>query len=115
MGNDVMKPFLDALAEIELMVRDNAARNRKIAARVKWIRSRIEDGASLTDLVRSEPRPRVVEMITTKMSALQSIGAAFRSAEARALRDEGLTMQAIADLFGVTRQRISALLKRERG
>ena len=33
------------------------------------------------------------------------------SAEARALHDEGLTMAEIAALFGVSRQRVSALLR----
>ena len=36
-----------------------------------------------------------------------------RRAEARALYDEGLTMDEIATLFGVTRQRVSGLLRKE--
>jgi DNA-binding transcriptional regulator LsrR (DeoR family) len=37
-----------------------------------------------------------------------------RRAEARALYAEGLTMDQIAERFGVTRQRVSALLRKAR-
>jgi transcriptional regulator len=47
------------------------------------------------------------------MANLETAGAEFRAAEALALRAEGLTIEAIADLFGVTRQRISALLEQK--
>ena len=55
----------------------------------------------------------MVELITTNMATLETAGAEFRAAEALALRAEGLTIGAIAELFGVTRQRISALLKQK--
>ena len=35
----------------------------------------------------------------------------LRRAQAAALHDEGLTMDRIAELFGVTRQRISQILR----
>jgi transcriptional regulator with XRE-family HTH domain len=44
--------------------------------------------------------------------ALDTLGADVRRAEARALYEEGLTMEQIAEHFGVTRQRVSALLRR---
>ncbi len=43
-------------------------------------------------------------------SASRCSGAAWRRAEARALHQEGISMDRIAQLFGVTRQRVSALL-----
>ena len=52
-------------------------------------------------------------MITENIDTLHGIGARLRAAQAQALRDEGLTIAAIADLFGVTRQRVSALLKQK--
>ena len=40
-------------------------------------------------------------------------GAVEGAAQALALRDEGLTISDIAELFGVTRQRVSALLRQK--
>jgi transposase len=42
---------------------------------------------------------------------LHAYGNRVRRTEARALHGEGMTMDEIAKLFGVTRQRISALLR----
>jgi predicted XRE-type DNA-binding protein len=109
-GNQTSE-FLEALAAIEQAAKDNSVRAQAIQTRVRWVRARIAKGQSLVTVVESEPRPRVVELITTNIETLQSIGVQLRRAEARALRAEGLTMEAIAGLFGVTRQRISALLK----
>ncbi len=39
------------------------------------------------------------------------VGSTLRKAEAAALRANGYTMDRIAELFGATRQRISALLR----
>ncbi len=58
-----------------------------------------------------EERPLVVELLTHTLSDLSDAGSNFRRIEARALYSEGLTMAQIAELFGVTRQRIAALLR----
>ena len=50
-------------------------------------------------------------MLSLNMAALETAGAEFRAAQARSLHDEGMTMDTIGELFGVTRQRISALLR----
>jgi predicted transcriptional regulator len=49
-------------------------------------------------------------MVTQSPENLAAYGSRVRRAEARVLHQEGLTMDQIAKLFGVTRQRISALL-----
>lgn len=81
--------------------------------RAKRLRQQLEQGGDLVQLAADEPQPRMVELLTTNMSMLETAGAEFRAAEAIALRAEGLTIEAIAQLFGVTRQRISALLKQK--
>ena len=60
----------------------------------------IDQGMAITEVAQLEPRPLVVEMISTNIATLQSIGSQLRQAEARALRAEGATMEWIADLFG---------------
>ncbi len=69
------------------------------------------EGRSWLDIVTSEPRPLVVESISSVMAALATAGGAWRREEARALQAEHVSINRIAGLFGVTRQRISALLR----
>lgn len=72
-------------------------------------------GLTYSDILGKAERPQVVELITQNMERLQTSGAALRQAQAAVLHEEGLTMEQIADLFGVTRQRISSLLQRDGG
>jgi len=102
-----------ALTGIETAAADNIARSRELKRRARFLRARLEAGDHLIDLVEQEPTPRMVELLTSNMTELETSGAEFRAAEALALRAEGLTIEAIATLFGVTRQRVSALLKQK--
>ena len=63
------------------------------------------------DVVTEEARPLVVESISSVMASLATAGHAWRREQARALHDEQVSINRIAALFGVTRQRISALLR----
>jgi predicted XRE-type DNA-binding protein len=105
--------LISALTEMETAVGDNVERSLEVQRRAIELRGRLEAGGSLVDLVRDEEEPRVVELLSTNMATLETAGAELRAAQALALRAEGLTIEAIAELFGVTRQRISALLKQK--
>jgi hypothetical protein len=70
------------------------------------------EGRSYSELVTAEERPLVVELISDVLERLSAAGAEFRRAEARALHRDGLSHEAIAALFGVTRQRVGALLSK---
>ena len=100
-----------ALKGIDEATRENVQRSNAIQRRVEWMQERLAEGVTPSELIREEPRPAMVEMITMNIEALQILGSRLRQAEARALRADGVTMEEIAQLFGVTRQRISALLK----
>ncbi len=65
----------------------------------------------LLEIVTEESRPLVVESISAVMASLATAGHAWRREQARALHDEDVSINRIAALFGVTRQRISALLR----
>ncbi len=84
-----------------------------------WPRSVVLVAPTSTSARRALFRPEidiggtVTPIISTNMATLETAGAEFRAAEALALRAHGLTIEAIAELFGVTRQRISALLKQK--
>jgi predicted XRE-type DNA-binding protein len=105
--------LINALADMEAAAGDNVERSLEVQRRAMELRGRLEAGASLVDLVQDEEEPRVVELLSTNMATLETAGAELRAAQALALRAEGLTIEAIAELFGVTRQRISALLKQK--
>ncbi|HEY5651106.1 MAG TPA: hypothetical protein VIW46_06620 [Acidimicrobiia bacterium] len=103
--------LLNALTEIEEAAQGNVKRNQQLQERARYLREQLEAGNDLVTLVEREERPRMVELLSANKVVLETAGAEFRAAEALALRAEGLTIEAIAGLFGVTRQRISALLK----
>jgi hypothetical protein len=58
-----------------------------------------------------EDRLATMEQISAAIKALVRDGSRFRRLEARALYAEGLTMAQLATVFGVSRQRVSALLR----
>jgi hypothetical protein len=62
-------------------------------------------------IVTAETRPLVVERISTVLAGLATAGHAWRREQALALQAEQVSINRIAALFGVTRQRISALLR----
>jgi hypothetical protein len=68
-------------------------------------------GRPWLEIVTGEPRPLVVERISTVLAALATAGHAWRREQALALQAEQVSINRIAALFGVTRQRISALLR----
>lgn len=103
--------LLHALSDVESGLNDNIERSIEMQRRVQLFRDQIEAGASIHETILAEPTPRAVEMLTANAAALETSGARFRARLAHTLRDEGLTIEAVADLFGVTRQRISALLR----
>lgn len=105
--------LIDALDALESAAHDNIERSRRLERRARTLRRQLVAGKDLPVLIEAEQRPRMVELISTNMASLETAGAEFRAAEALALRARGLTIEAIAELFGVTRQRISALLKQK--
>jgi len=104
--------FLEALTALEDILVDHGKRSRLIRKRIAQIRRGRAKGASYTELVSNNDSPLIVQLLTESSIALDTGGADVRRAEARALYAEGLTMEQIAERFGVTRQRVSTLLRR---
>src|SRR5512132_3677863 len=67
-------------------------------------------GRTWTEIVTRESRPLVVERISTVLATLARAGHTWRREQAAALQREHVSINRIAAMFGVTRQRISALL-----
>jgi len=82
--------------------------------RAERLRSRRERGEPYRDIVSAQERPFAVDLVNQMTDALIEAGGKFQRAQALALYAEGATMDEIAELFGVSRQRVSALLARKR-
>lgn len=106
-SDDVMR----ALDEFTVAVQVSQRKAGQAIRRAGSLRHKRTSGNSWTAITKAERRPLLVEMATDNLRRLQRAGASLRRAQARALRDEGLSMNEIAGLFGVTRQRVSALLR----
>ena len=68
-------------------------------------------GRSWYEIVADEERPLIVEQISAAMGTLAGAGGRWRRSQAQALHDENVSINRIAELYGVTRQRVSALLR----
>jgi hypothetical protein len=104
--------FLEALVALEGALADNGKRAGLIKKRIAQLRRLRAKDMPYTELVASGDGPLIVQLLTESSAALDSCGASVRRAEAKALYAEGLTMEQIAKSFGVTRQRVSALLRK---
>jgi hypothetical protein len=102
--------LLVALDELVTALHENSARNVQAIERAEEIRRERAAGKPWSEIVSGD-RPLIVELLTRNLQALTTAGSQLRRLEARALHDEGLSMERIGRLFGVTRQRISELLR----
>ena len=106
--------FLQALTALDAALDDNQQRLKLIKKRIAQLRRLRANGDSYGDIVSSRDGPLLVQLLTESSAALDTSGANVRRAEAEALYAEGMTMEQIAEHFGVSRQRVSALLRKIR-
>jgi hypothetical protein len=109
--NDDGDEVLDALALLKEALHASAEVDARIEERIQHIQEQRQKGLLYADIVPAEPRPLIVEMLTANLDRLATAGNRLRRVEAQALYANGLTMDEIATLFGVTRQRIGTLLR----
>ena len=102
--------LLEALDNLVAGLRENNLRNTEAIQRAEEIRRERAAGKQWSEIVTGE-QPLIVELLTRNLQELTTAGSRLRRLEARALHDEGLSMERIGQLFGVTRQRISELLR----
>jgi hypothetical protein len=105
------EPATAALAALVTELEACISRLQHAHARAERLLAQRREGRPWLEIVTEESRPLVVESISSVMASLASAGHAWRREQARALNDEDVSINRIAALFGVTRQRISALLR----
>ena len=77
------------------------------AARIADMRA---EGIPYRDIIATAERPLLTQIATMDLEAIAAAGTRLRRIGARALREEGMTIDQIAKEFGVSRQRVSRLL-----
>jgi hypothetical protein len=102
---------LSALDAVVHALTENRVRTEEALQRAAQIRAQRLAGWSYTQIVERSTSLLLVELLTANLLQLHTVGHQLRTAEARALRGEGLSTVRIARLFGVSRQRIIALLR----
>ena len=105
--DEVLSALENLCAELE----KNLVAAQAIRERAAVMREGRAQGLSWREIVESGEPPLIPELVSDKLDRLFRAGSRLRRAEAAALHEEGMSMDAIAELFGVTRQRVSALLK----
>jgi hypothetical protein len=108
-------PTLLALEELVRAAQEMREATDVVIARAAVIRGCRQHGLPYREIVHREDRPLIAELLTASIRRYQAAGTHFRFAQARALHAEGLTMEQIGQLFGLTRQRIAAILRRPPG
>jgi hypothetical protein len=109
-GDDDGKRTMQALDELVSVLDTASADLRALALRARALRAELADGDRLTEAMQAEARPLIITRMTELVDALTTAALAVRRAEARQLQREGASQQQIAEIFGVTRQRVAALL-----
>ena len=113
--HDEMAAFMRALEELDGALDETAGMIDSMRGRSAAIRQATRSGTPLREIVPAEEAPVLVQLLTQTTNLLHSYGNRVRRTEARALHGEGMTMDEIASLFGVSRQRVSALLRGKPG
>ncbi|MFR9802304.1 hypothetical protein ACL02T_08360 [Pseudonocardia sp. RS010] len=103
-------PALAALRALGAQLDRTMAGLAEARRRVRHVERLRAAGLSWHEIVTQEERPLVVEALTRALDDLGAAGGAFRREEARALQREQVSMTRIGKLFGVSRQRVSAIL-----
>ena len=102
---------LDAIHQL-LAVLDRIGETRDlIAERARHIGEQRRNNIAYSVIVPDEHRPLIVERVRESLHDLVEAAGRLQRAEARALHDEGLSMESIGALFGVSRQRVADFLR----
>jgi hypothetical protein len=103
---------LDALGELEAVLRENAENERLLFKRIAEVRLARENGQEWKSILMSEDEPGTVQLVSAILRRQSEASGYLRRSLVVALRAEGQSIPSIAHLFGVTHQRVSNLLRR---
>lgn len=99
---------LEDVTQAAVVTREATFELEQKAERMKQQR---RSGMRWRDILSAEERPRLPERLSAVLRLLSDKGVLFRRALARAMHAEGMSTEQIAREFGVSRQRISNLIR----
>jgi hypothetical protein len=111
MGQDKSDEVLDALQAAAEGLVENITLLKLALERVVWICAQRRAGLTYSEMADHSDLPHFVEFYRTSLHLLERDGHRLRVAGVRTLHAEGLSIDRIAELFGVSRQRVSVLLR----
>jgi hypothetical protein len=103
---------LNALDELESVLRQNAESERLLSKRIAEVRLARQNGREWKAILGDEEEPGTVQLVSTILRRQSEASGYLRRSLVVALRAEGQSIPSIAHLFGVTHQRVSNLLRR---
>ena|SRR5438067_13867363 len=103
-------PAVDALRALVRVLDANLERAKYVQRRAEHIETLREQGYTWEQVLSTEDRPLIVDVLSQSMALLNEVGGRLRREEARALLGEGLKEQQIADLIGVSVDHVQAML-----
>jgi hypothetical protein len=111
MGQDKADEVLDALKAAAEGLEENITLLKLALERMAQIREQRLSGMTYSEMADHSDLPHLVEIYRTSLHVLERHGHRLRVAGVRTLHAEGLSVDRIAELFGVSRQRVSVLLR----
>ena len=102
---------LDALRALLKVLDANEERANYVRGRATQIESLLQQGYTWQQVLSTEERPLIVDVLGQNMALLNEVGGRFRREEARCLIAEGVKEQEIADLLGVSIDHVQAMLE----
>ena len=103
-------PALDALRSLVRSIEANEGRWRYVIDRAHDIERLREQGYTWRQILATEERPLIIDVISQNGELLAEVGGRVRREEARSLRAEGAKAEEIADIFGITVDHVAAML-----
>ena len=102
---------LEALRALVKVLDANEERSRQLRGRASQIESLVQQGYTWRQVLATEDRPLIIDMLGQSMALLNEVGGRFRREEARCMLAEGVKDEEIADLLGVTLDHVHAMLE----
>jgi hypothetical protein len=107
-NDQAMARVLDDVAEA---ADETALDQQRLARRARSMSRQRQFGSSWLQILERERQPGLIVLMERSVRRLHEVSGRFRPVLGRALIAEGLSTRQIARMFGVTRQRISAMLR----
>ena len=102
---------VEALQALIRALDANEERVGYVRTRAAQIESLRDQGYTWQQILSTEDRPLIIDVLGQNMSLLVEVAGRFRREEARCLRTEGSKEQEIADLLGVSVDHVQAMLE----